>query len=202
MRITVLDPGLSIDDSTVIGFGLDRSEHAVGIVADASRLFLRHEDDVDLAALSAAAAADAPVRTVYALQEVLDALQRTLPEAARERLRFEAVDVGDTVALPDGMATALPADRGAQPAIGWLIEGPWRALAICGDDGAFAAFWHWAANAPSLTDVICPQIGADALALLPPNVHIWLPPDAPLPAVGAHFSHPIAASRAGMPLEL
>ncbi|WP_028536971.1 hypothetical protein [Paludibacterium yongneupense] len=193
MRIIVLDPGVVIDDSTIIGFGLDRSGLAAGEQQSATRLFMRYDGDIDIDRL--AETTSGIERSVYGPAETLDALAAALPAAIRARLRFEAVEVGDTVALPDGMATALPADRGDEPAIGWLVEGPWRALAISGDDGQCAAFWHWASNAPSLTDVICPQITPDALALLPPNAHIWLPPN-------SAGSYPIAAIKAGMTLEL
>ncbi|MBV8045982.1 MAG: MBL fold metallo-hydrolase [Paludibacterium sp.] len=107
-------------------------------------------------------------------------------------LRFQSLEVGDTIPLPDGMATALPAQH-RSPAIGWVIEGPWRALAYTGDSGPCPAFWHWAANVPSLSDIICeltyassdaerakaeghmtPGVLLGLLEVIPPNVQIWI----------------------------
>jgi ribonuclease BN (tRNA processing enzyme) len=131
--------------------------------------------------------------TVYSQQETIDALQARLQTHEHASLlHLQAVEVGDALPLPDGMATALPAQHSI-PAIGWLIEGPWRALAYTGDSGPCPAFWHWAANVPSLSDVICEVTYPDSLAqqaieqghmtaellrpmldLMPPNVHIWI----------------------------
>lgn len=138
---------------------------------------------------------------VYGLADTLDAIRQhffngriwpdyTAPEAPWLRLR--PVDVGDTVALAEGLATALPA-RHSVPAIGWLIEGPWRALAFSGDSGPCPAFWQWLADVPSLTDVICevtysdervrdaqqqghmaPALIAGMLPKLPVNSHLWV----------------------------
>jgi ribonuclease BN (tRNA processing enzyme) len=143
--------------------------------------------------------------TVYSQQETIDALQENmfneqlspdftlqLNPAGEPLLRFSPVEVGDALPLADGMATALPAQHSI-PAIGWLIEGPWRALAYTGDSGPCPAFWHWATNVPSLSDVVCeitytsthagqaqteghmtPEFLRPMLDLVPPNVHIWI----------------------------
>ena len=107
-------------------------------------------------------------------------------------LRLHAVEVGDAVSLPDGIATALPAEHKV-PTVGWLLEGPWRALAFTGDSGPCLPFWHWISHVPSLTDVICelsylnensskamvdghmsPALLIPMLEILPPNVHVWI----------------------------
>lgn len=145
-----------------------------------------------------------PGVTVHALQETTDILRAHLfngqlwPDYTRPRdghepwVRLAPLDVGDTVQLCGGVATALPAEHSV-PAIGWLLEGRWRALAFTGDSGPCPAFWHWASNVPSLTDVICeitypsaqqqqaghsghltPASLAPLLSTLPPVVHLWL----------------------------
>jgi len=143
--------------------------------------------------------------TIYSQQETIDSLRNNLfnddicPDFSQLKnhdgeplLRFNPIEVGDALPLPDGMATALPAQHKI-PAVGWLIEGPWRALAYTGDSGLCPAFWHWAANVPSLCDVICeityssghgeqataeghmtPEMLRPMLELVPPNVHVWI----------------------------
>ncbi|UTH74822.1 3',5'-cyclic-nucleotide phosphodiesterase [Chromobacterium sp. IIBBL 290-4] len=119
---------------------------------------------------------DGPGLDVYGLPETLDALSRHFfndaiwPDYARQEngkswLRMRPIDVGDTVPLTNGLATALPAQH-TQPALGWLIEGPWRALAYSGDSAPCPAFWQWVCGVPSLTDVICEVCYNDALQAL------------------------------------
>ncbi|KJV32882.1 beta-lactamase [Aquitalea magnusonii] len=141
---------------------------------------------------------------VYTQQETISALKQQMfnstdwPDYTRAApgnvpwLRLHPVEVGDAVTLPDGIATALPAEHSV-PALGWLLEGPWRALAFTGDSGPCLAFWHWISHVPSLTDVICelsylneksanalaaghmsPALLVPMLEILPPNVHVWL----------------------------
>ncbi|AXE30877.1 3',5'-cyclic-nucleotide phosphodiesterase [Chromobacterium phragmitis] len=141
---------------------------------------------------------------VYGLAETLDALRQNLfngklwpdytqtPSSDRPWVKLVPVEVGDAVPLVEGMATALPAQHSV-PALGWLVEGPWRAMAFSGDSGPCPAFWHWVCGVPSLTDVICevtysdehlqeamrqghmtPSLLAPLLADLPPNAHLWL----------------------------
>lgn len=141
---------------------------------------------------------------VYTQQETISALKQQMfnsvqwPDYTRAApgnvpwLRLHPVEVGDAITLPDGIATALPAEHSV-PALGWLLEGPWRALAFTGDSGPCLAFWHWISHVPSLTDVICelsflneksanamaaghmsPALLIPMLEILPPNVHVWL----------------------------
>ncbi|BEV73777.1 MULTISPECIES: MBL fold metallo-hydrolase [unclassified Paludibacterium] len=143
--------------------------------------------------------------TVHSQQETIDELlnglmaepghqgylQAQTPQG-EPLLRFAALEVGDAIPLADGMATALPAQHNIA-SIGWVIEGPWRALAYTGDSALCPAFWHWAANVPSLSDIICevtypssdPERAAQEghmtpatllpmLELIPPNVQIWI----------------------------
>ncbi|WP_199154512.1 3',5'-cyclic-nucleotide phosphodiesterase [Chromobacterium sp. ASV23] len=145
-----------------------------------------------------------PGLDVYAHEATLDALREHVfngciwPDYTRQPapdapwLRLKPVDVGDTVALEDGLATALPAEHSV-PALGWLIEGPWRALAFSGDSAPCPAFWQRLAGTPALTDVICevtysderlhdaqqqarmvPALLGSLLPQLPANVHLWL----------------------------
>ncbi|TDR77913.1 MBL fold metallo-hydrolase [Paludibacterium purpuratum] len=143
--------------------------------------------------------------TVHTQQETIDELKAgLLAEPANQHLlgaldpqgqpllRFEAIEVGDAIPLSDGMATALPAQH-IVPAVGWVIEGPWRALAYTGDSALCPAFWHWAANVPSLSDIICtitssnteldhakaeglmtPGALLSMLEVIPPGVQIWI----------------------------
>lgn len=147
---------------------------------------------------------DGPGVTVYSQQETLDAVKQHLfngviwpdytvtPSAESPYVKLKAIEVGDTIALPDGMATALPAQHSI-PAVGWLVEGDWRALAFSGDTGPCPAFWQWIAQVPSLSDVLCeitydddhlpqarryghlaPSLLAPLLDPLPPAVHLWV----------------------------
>lgn len=141
---------------------------------------------------------------IYTQQETIDALKLQMfnsqqwPDYTKASpgnvpwLRLHALEVGDAVSLPDGIATALPAEHSV-PALGWLLEGPWRALAFTGDSGPCLAFWHWISHVPSLTDVICelsylnensaqavvdghmsPALLIPLLEILPPNAHVWI----------------------------
>jgi ribonuclease BN (tRNA processing enzyme) len=141
--------------------------------------------------------------SVYTQQETIDELRAGLldglPDYAAQQtehgetlLRFVAIEVGDAIPLPDGMATALPAQHSIA-SVGWLIEGPWRALTYTGDTALCPAFWHWSANVPSLSDIICevscssdepdraiseghmtPETLVPMLDLVPPNVQVWI----------------------------
>ena len=116
------------------------------------------------------------------------------PPAQRRTALAAAAGGGTGYALPlgEGLATALPANHSV-PALGWLIEGSWRALAFSGDSGPCPAFWQWVSNVPSLTDVICeltytderqaeaarqghmtPALLLPFLPQLPANTHLWI----------------------------
>ena len=125
--------------------------------------------------------------TLFSQQDTLNDLQQQLASHPQyPHLAWFPVEVGDAVPLPDGMATALPAQN-LLPSIGWLIEGPWRALAHNANGEPCPAFWHWAANVPSMTDIICsveltakgneeilkPAAMVPLVDLLPPNAHVW-----------------------------
>ncbi|PTU71524.1 3',5'-cyclic-nucleotide phosphodiesterase [Chromobacterium haemolyticum] len=145
-----------------------------------------------------------PGLTVYSQQETLDALRAHLfngelwpdytrqPSVEQPWLRLQAVEPGYALPIGEGLATALPANHSV-PALGWLIEGIWRALAFSGDSGPCPAFWQWVSNVPSLTDVICeltytderqgeaarqghmtPLLLLPFLPLLPANTHLWI----------------------------
>jgi len=157
-----------IDDHTLIDCGTGVGTLEVETLLRIERVLLTHShlDHCGLLPLLADAHAThaGPGVTVYTQQETADALKAhmfsgmlwpdytRIPEDA-PFVRFETVEVGDSVAIPGGMAGALPANHSI-PAIGWLIEGPWRALAFTGDSGPCEAFWHWLKTVPSLTDVI------------------------------------------------
>lgn len=143
--------------------------------------------------------------TLYAQQETLDALHETLfngtlhPDYTRVAsahgpsiARFHAIEIGESLPLPDGIATPLPAEH-TLPTIGWLIEGEWRALALPGEGEPCHSFWQWVSSTPSLTDIVCelptlsgqPQTTEHTheyflshvqpfLSLLPPNSQLWL----------------------------
>ncbi|MDF0604338.1 3',5'-cyclic-nucleotide phosphodiesterase [Neisseriaceae bacterium TC5R-5] len=142
--------------------------------------------------------------TVYSEPETLQILHRHLfndelwpnycqqPSVEHPWVRMQAVEVGDTFPINDGLATVLPASH-SLPAIGWLLEGNWRAMAFSGTTGTCPAFWHWMNSVPSLTDIVCEvtysnQLSHHArvqdrmtpaqlqpfLANLPPNLHLWI----------------------------
>lgn len=145
-----------------------------------------------------------PGLTIYSQADTLTALQTHLfnnvlwpdylphEHGQRPLLTWQPIEVGDTIKLTQGLATALPAAHNI-PGLGWLIEGAWRSIAFSGDTGPCLPFWHWIAGVPSLTDVICelsypnsqsdlaaqtghlsPALLVPLLELLPPNVHLWI----------------------------
>lgn len=144
--------------------------------------------------------------TIYAQQETLNALHETMfndgvsPDYTKilgangnPVLRFQAIEAGETLPLPGGIATPLPAEHEI-PTIGWLVEGEWRALALPGGGEPCRSFWQWISSTPSLTDIVCdlaPYFDASPqetdqicqnfleklqpfLPLLPPNSQMWL----------------------------
>jgi ribonuclease BN (tRNA processing enzyme) len=198
-----------IDVNTLLDCGSGLDSLSTESLQSIERVLLTHAHNDHTCGLPTLLACHAkqggPGVTIHTQQESIDELKTGLlakPEnnaflTAQNAdglplLRFESIEVGDTIPLPDGLATALPAQHHA-PAIGWVIEGPWRALAYTGDSGPCPAFWHWAANVPSLSDIICELTYASAdaerakteghmtpavllalLEVIPPNVQIWL----------------------------
>lgn len=219
MRITALGtsggigPGVYttsflIGDSTLIDCGTGVGTLEVDTLLRIERVLLTHShlDHCGLLPLLADthASHNGPGITIYTQQETADALRQhmfsghlwpnytRIPSPEKPWIRFEIVEVGDSVAIPDGMACALPAHHSI-PAIGWLIEGPWRALAFTGDSGPCPPFWQWLTTVPSLTDVITEvsyfntqtvlgerygHMTADLLAPftndLPNALHLWI----------------------------
>jgi ribonuclease BN (tRNA processing enzyme) len=198
-----------VDEDTLLDCGSGVETLPIERLLKIQRLLLTHAHLDHCGALphllACHAAHQGPGVTVYCMQETMDSLKQHMfngqlsPDYSQlsnqdgePLLRFFPVEVGDALPLPDGIATALPAQHNI-PAIGWLIEGPWRALAYTGDTGPCPAFWHWAANVPSLSDVICevtynskhavqaeteghmtPALLRPMLELLPANAHLWI----------------------------
>lgn len=158
-----------IDEHTLIDCGTGVGTLEVDTLLRIERVLLTHShlDHCGLLPLLADAHAshNGPGITVYTQRETADALKEHMfggllwpdytryPTPEKPWLRFEVIEVGDTVSLPGGIACALPANHSI-PAIGWLIEGPWRALAFTGDSGPCPSFWQWLTTVSSLTDVI------------------------------------------------
>lgn len=196
-----------IDDNTLLdcGSGVETlsRQAQLGIV----RVLLTHAHLDHCAGLVALlethAAHGGPGICVHTQQETIDALRGGVLDGLQDfeaahnaqgepLLRYAPIEVGDAIPLPDGMATALPAQHSI-PSVGWLVEGPWRALAYTGDTALCPAFWHWSANVPSLSDIICevcctsdepdravseghmtPETLVPMLDLVPPNVQVWI----------------------------
>jgi ribonuclease BN (tRNA processing enzyme) len=197
-----------IDDRTLIDCGSGVGTLEVETLLSIDRVLLTHSHLDHCCMLPLLADAHASHGgtgiVVYTQQETADALKAHMfsgpiwpdytryPEPDKAFVRFEIIDVGDTVDIPDGIATVLPANHSI-PGIGWLIEGPWRALAFTGDTGPCPAFWQWLTTVPSLTDVIAEisymneqsaiserfgHLTASLLAPLvgglPPSTHLWI----------------------------
>lgn len=196
-----------VDDSTLLDCGSGIEILSIERMLSIERVLLTHAHLDHCSGLQPLLACHAQNNgngiTVYSQQESIDVLRQCLfnnelctnyseyknPDG-KALLQFSAVEVGDALPLPDGMATALPAQH-TVPAIGWLIEGPWRALAYTGDSGPCHAFWHWISHVPSLSDIICeltlpgnddsqhythlsPEQLLPMLSLLPANAHVWV----------------------------
>lgn len=198
--------GFFVDESTLLVCTMPSGEGARESLLSVKRVLLTQASPQSAAMLGQLLGQhklqQGPGVSVYCLSESMEALcsgafdkiippDYLLPVAVGKEplLRFNVLEVGDTLALSDGMATALPAQQKIA-SIGWLIEGPWRAIAYTGVSAPCLAFWHWIANAPSLSDVVCEVANNEAplsdqmtpatllpmLELLPPNVHIWIHP--------------------------
>lgn len=198
-----------IDDTTLIDCGPGVEDLPTAELLRIERVFLTHShiDHCQFLPLLADihASHDGNGLTVIGLQETLDAMTTHMfnnvlwPDYTRitnsrgtPLIATHAIDVGDSLPLMDGIITALPCEH-TVPALGWLVEGPWRALAFSGDSSPCAGFWHWISNVPSLSDVVCelnypdtlrgfaekaghqtPSGIAPFLPLLPPNVQLWV----------------------------
>ncbi|GGY04220.1 3',5'-cyclic-nucleotide phosphodiesterase [Paludibacterium paludis] len=198
-----------IDDTTLIDCGPGVEDLPTDELLRIDRVFLTHShaDHCQFLPMLADlhASHGGPGFTVVALQETLDALTNHMfngvmwHDYTRQRLpsgdavvRLAPTEVGDALPLMDGLVTALPCQH-TVPAAGWLVEGPWRALAFTGDSSPCAAFWHWISNVPSLSDVVCelnfpdsmrdfaeqaghqtPSGIAPFLDLMPPNIQLWV----------------------------
>ncbi|WP_024301757.1 3',5'-cyclic-nucleotide phosphodiesterase [Pseudogulbenkiania sp. MAI-1] len=219
MRVTILGASSGIgrpahttsfllDDNTLIDCGTGVGSLEVAQLLRIERVLLTHShlDHCGFLPLLADVHAghNGPGITVHSQQATLNAVKQhlfngviwpdytTTPSAEAPYVRLQPLEVGDTVALSGGMATALPAAHSI-PAIGWLIEGEWRALAFSGDTGPCPAFWQWISQVPSLSDVLCeitydddhleqarryghmaPSLLAPLLDPLPPAAHLWV----------------------------
>jgi len=198
-----------IDADTLLDCGSGAETLSIESMLHIERVLLTHSHLDHCSALPALLACHAAHGgtgiTVHTQLETIDALYAKLfndqdyPNYTQLKtaggdplLRFNAIEVGDALPLPDGMATALPAQHNI-PAVGWLVEGPWRALAYTGDTSLCPGFWHWISNVPSISDIVCeitypssrseqaraeghmtPDQLLPMLALVPPNVHIWI----------------------------
>jgi len=198
-----------IDESTLIDCGPGVEDLPTEELLRIERIFLTHShiDHCQFLPVLADIHASHNGRgfTLIALQETLDAIKAHMfndllwpasfitpgPDGAA-LVGFHAMDVGDSLPLTDGIITALPCQH-TVPATGWLVEGPWRALAFTGDSSPCPGFWHWISNVPSLSDVVCelnypdsmkafaeqaghqtPSGIAPFLGMLPPNTQFWV----------------------------
>ncbi len=146
-----------VDHDVLIDAGTGVGELSVAELAAIDHVFLTHAHLDHIAALPLMIDTVADQRrqplTVHGSAAVLDALRRhvfnwsiwpdfsVLPSAEAPLLRFQAIEVGQTVTLAGRRFTALPVDHNV-PAVAYGIDSGAGSLVFSGDTGPCDAFWQ------------------------------------------------------------
>ena len=130
-------------------------------------------------------ARDAPL-IVHASRATLDILQAhifnnliwpdftRIPSPQAPGVRFEALEVGESVVLDGRIVTALPA-RHPVPAMGFALSSGGASLAFSGDTTTNPAFWAAVCALPGLRHVIVETAFPDAQIALAHAAHHYCP---------------------------
>lgn len=146
-----------VDHDILIDAGTGVTDLSVAEMAVIDHVFLTHTHLDHIASLPLMIDAVADRRnkplTVYGSEAVLTILRNhifnwaiwpdfsELPSAEHPCLRYQAVEVGQTVTLDGRSITALPAEH-TVPSVGYLLDSGAASLAFSGDTGSCEAFWR------------------------------------------------------------
>lgn len=146
-----------VDHDILVDAGTGVGELSVPELAAIDHVFLTHAhlDHIAALPLMIDTVADRRQRPlmVYGSAAVLDALRRhvfnwsiwpdfsELPSAEAPLLRFQAIEVGETLTLAGRRITALPVDH-TVPALAYCLDSGQGSLVFSGDTGPYAAFWQ------------------------------------------------------------
>jgi cAMP phosphodiesterase len=200
---------LLVDDDLLIDAGTGVMDLALHQLARIDHIFLTHAHMDHIASIpfmvdAVHAMRDQPL-TVHALPETIEALHAhifnwqiwpdfsKLPTPEAPALRFEPIELGQTVTVRDRHLTALPAAH-TVPAVGYRLDGiGGSSLAFSGDTGPHPAFWHEVNRIETLKTIIietafpdheailadaskhmCPSMLVDQLAMLERPAEVWI----------------------------
>lgn len=146
-----------VDHDILLDAGTGVGELSVAELAAIDHVFLTHAHLDHIAALPLMIDTVADRRQqplmVYGSAAVLDTLRRhvfnwsiwpdfsELPSVDAPLLRFQAIEVGQTVTLAGRRITALPVDH-TVPAVGYCLDSGRGSLVFSGDTGPCDAFWQ------------------------------------------------------------
>ena len=148
---------LLVDHDILVDAGSGVGDLSIAELAAIDHVFLTHShlDHIACLPLMIDTVADrrSTPLTVYAAPAVLELLRRhifnwaiwpdfsQLPSAEQALMRFQPIDLGDTVELDGRRFSPLPVDH-TVPALGYRIDSGAASLVFSGDTGMCEAFWQ------------------------------------------------------------
>jgi ribonuclease BN (tRNA processing enzyme) len=145
-----------LDHDILIDAGTGVSELSLGELAEIDYVFVTHSHLDHIACIpfmvdSAGFMRESPL-TVYASEETLDILKQhifnwkiwpdftEIPNAQRPYLRYQPMELGETVVLNGRRITAIPANH-VVPAVGYQLDSGKASLVFSGDTTTCDALW-------------------------------------------------------------
>ncbi|OGT00347.1 MAG: 3',5'-cyclic-nucleotide phosphodiesterase [Gallionellales bacterium RIFCSPLOWO2_02_60_31] len=146
-----------LDHDVLIDAGTGVNELSLTEVSMIDHVFVTHSHLDHIACIpfmvdSAWAMRDRPL-TIYAIEETLDALRQhvfnweiwpdfsKIPNARQPALRYQTIELGETVILEGRRITAIPANH-AVPAVGFHLDSGKASLVYSGDTISNDALWE------------------------------------------------------------
>lgn len=146
-----------LDHDVLIDAGTGVNELSLTEISLIDHVFITHSHLDHIACLpfmvdSAWAMRDRPL-TIYAIEETLDTLKQhifnwkiwpdfsEIPDARQPSMRYQAIELGETVALDGRKITAIPANH-AVPAVGFHLDSGKASLVYSGDTTTNDAVWR------------------------------------------------------------
>ena len=199
---------LLVDHDILIDAGTGVADLSIAELATIDHVFLTHShlDHIASLPLMIDAVADRRSKplTIYGKAEVLDILRQhvfnwliwpdfaEVPNAAQPLMRYQAIELDQTVVLDGRSFTALPADH-TVPAVGYRLDSGTGSLVFSGDTGGCDAFWQTVNQIDNLKHLIiecafsnreqqlallskhlCPAVLADGLQKLTRACEIYI----------------------------